>query len=178
MLDAQEIALSFERQAKRAEFARGILSEKTRRQALRAFYRLAVQEIFEEGSREWGIDPYEVDWMSVFTPIERALWHDIRAANVVMYPQFPVLGYFVDFANPVSKVCIECDGAKWHTDAAADAKRENAIRIEGWRMYRITGRDCKTESDTETGERSAARVFIDRLAQSYPISRNGGDYAR
>lgn len=34
------------------------------------------------------------------TPIERWLWADIRHADAVFYPQYPVGNFFVDFANP------------------------------------------------------------------------------
>jgi hypothetical protein len=34
---------------------------------------------------------------------------------LVLYPQYPVGRYFVDFGNPVHKVAIECDGARWHS---------------------------------------------------------------
>lgn len=47
------------------------------------------------------------------------------------------------------------------------------IEAKGWTMYRITGRDCKTDSDSETGAKSAARAFIDRIAANHPVSRGG-----
>lgn len=152
--------------------AEGIISLETRRTCLRAFYRNAMDEISKAGSFEWGIDPYEVDWIQVFTPIESALWHDIRAENVVMYPQFPIQGYFADFANPVAGVCIECDGARWHADATKDAVRQRVIEQHGWIVYRITGRDCKTDSDVETGAPGVARQFIRQIAARHHIRRN------
>ena len=79
----------------------------------------------------------------------------------------------MDFANPAAKVCIECDGSQWHKDAEKDAIRQRNIEAKGWTMYRITGRDCKTDSDPETGARSAAREFIDRIAANHPVSRGG-----
>lgn len=157
----------------REPVAKAIQQEATRRHSLRQFYRMASPQIHIAGPAEWGIDPYEVDWISVFTPIELALWHDIRAADLVMYPQYPIDGYFVDFANPAAKVCIECDGSQWHKNTEADAVRQRAIEAKGWAMYRITGRDCKTDSDPETGGRSAAREFIDRIAGAHPVSRRG-----
>lgn len=146
-----------------------------RRTGLRQFYRLALPQILEAGSNEWGIDPYEVDWISIFTPIELALWHDIRAADLVMYPQYPIKGYFVDFANPAAKVCIECDGSQWHQDTEKDAIRQRNIEAQGWTMYRITGRACKTDSDPETGTKSAAREFIDYIAERHPLCRHPED---
>lgn len=172
-LDSKRIAHELELASIREPIARAIQSEATRRPSLRQFYRLANPQIHDAGSSEWGIDPYEVDWISVFTPIELALWHDIRATDLVMYPQYPVDGYFVDFANPVAKVCIECDGSQWHRNTEVDAVRQRAIEAKGWTMYRIIGRDCKTDSDPETGARGAAREFIDRIARAHPVSRGG-----
>ena len=114
------------REYKRKPFAEGIESADflIRWRSLRRFYEMASDQISAAGRCEWGIDPYEVDWVSIFTPIESALWHDIRAAGAVLYPQYPVGRYFVDFANPVAMVAVECDGAAWHQDKAKDAKRD------------------------------------------------------
>lgn len=171
--DSKRIAHEMELASIREPIARAIQSEATRRPSLRQFYRLVSAQIQEAGAAEWGIDPYEVDWISVFTPIELALWHDIRAVDLVMYPQYPIDGYFVDFANPVAKVCIECDGSQWHKNTEADTVRQRAIEAKGWTMYRITGRDCKTDTNPETGDRSAAREFIERIARAHHVSRRG-----
>jgi len=139
--------------------------------ALRAFYRMAGAEIQEAGCAEWGIDPYEVDWMRVFTPIERALWHDIRCAGAVLYPQYPVGRFFVDFGNPVAKVAVECDGSAFHLDIEKDHRREAEIRALGWGVYRLSGRECKQDFDEETMTKSAPRLLIDRLVNEYGIGR-------
>ena len=162
------VARELELERIRAPFADSIMVEALRRTALRQFYRLAAPQIIEAGSREWGIDPYEVDWISVFTPIELALWHDIRAADLVMYPQFPIGGYITKSA---AKVCIECDGSQWHQDAEKDAIRQQRIEGCGWTMYRISGRDCKTDSHPETGDAGAARTFINHIAAHHAVSR-------
>lgn len=168
-IDAVKAMLMAEQARRR--YAEGIVPLETRRNCLSAFYRNAMDEIAKAGSCEWGIDPYEVDWIRVFTPIEAALWHDIRAENVVMYPQFPIKGYFVDFANPVAAVCIECDGARWHADTAKDEARQRVIERFGWTVYRISGRDCKSDSDAETGAPGAATQFIRQIAANHRISR-------
>lgn len=139
--------------------------------ALRKFYALADSEILEAGASEWGIDAYEVDWIHVFTPIEYALWHDIRNHSCVMYPQYPVGRYFVDFANPVAKVAIECDGAAWHQDHEKDVQRQRDIEAMGWTVYRITGRDCKTDFNEETHEPGAASQFIKWITERHGLRR-------
>jgi hypothetical protein len=87
------------------------------------------------------IDPYFYDWASIFTPIEEAMWGEIRSAGLPMFPQVPVLNYFVDFGNPFVKVAIECDGADWH-DAERDAERDRKLKNEGWIIYRVPGSVC------------------------------------
>lgn len=125
---------------------------------IKAFYRLAYAEIMAEPTC-WGIDPYEVDWTHLFTPIEASIWHEIRHYGLVMYPQLPVGPYFVDFGNPHAKVAIECDGKLYH-DTAKDAIRDGVLAERGWRVYRISGRDCLADPDEETDELSPAAKFI------------------
>lgn len=139
---------------------------------LRGFYRLANQGIFDAGRCEWGFDIYEVDWISVFTPIEFGLWHDIRDCGAVLYPQYPVGRFFVDFANPVAKVAIECDGFRYHQDKAKDDARQREIEALGWTVYRITGRDCLTAFCEETMTEAVARSFIKQIVEAHGISRD------
>jgi very-short-patch-repair endonuclease len=138
--------------------------------ALREFYANANFEILSAREFEWGIDPYEIDWLKVFTPIEFSLWQDIRQEGLVMYPQYPVAGYFLDFANPMAKVAIECDGAAYHLDKAKDAARDAKLRSIGWSVYRITGRDCKTDFDSETNAPGVARKLIRQIASQHRVS--------
>jgi hypothetical protein len=148
--------------------------------AIKAYYR-GVSRFLVTQSDEWGIDPYA--WTESgsgidLSPIEWALWDDIRMMNMVMYPQYPVGRYFVDFANPAAKVAIECDGKRWHTDRERDASRQAEIEAMGWVVYRITGRDCFSDSvegfdedDRPTFEYSAARKFVMEICERHPVQR-------
>ena len=80
------------------------------------------------------------------TPIEAWLWGDIRCVGSVLYPQYPVGGFFVDFGNPVAKVAVECDGHDFHLDKAKDDRRDAALRALGWTVYRFTGSECKEDT--------------------------------
>ncbi len=91
-----------------------------------------------EGDR---IDPYFVDWLKLFTPIEFSVWQDIRGAYLPLFPQLPVLNYFVDFGNHFVKVAIECDGKQWH-NPEKDGKRDRELAAEGWIIYRVPGSVC------------------------------------
>ena len=85
-------------------------------------------------------DPYFMDWK--FTPIEYAVWQDIRGCSLPMLPQVPVLKYFIDFGDPIKKIGIECDGKAWH-DPVKDRKRDIDLSAVGWKIFRIPGHVCK-----------------------------------
>lgn len=114
---------------------------------IRAHYKRHEAAIQAAGASEWGIDAYAWEEVARMTPIEAWLWADIRAIGAVLYPQYPVGRRFVDFGNPVAKVAIECDGAKFHQDKEADDKRQREIEALGWTVYRVTGRECRTDDN-------------------------------
>ena len=140
-------------------------------QAIRDYYHAADRDIRRAGADEWGVSVYEADWIRLFSPIEYALWHDIRNWNAILYPQYPVGRYFVDFGNPIARVAIECDGAKWHQDGQRDAVRQRAIEDLGWSVYRISGGDCKKDFDEETKEQSPGASLIYRIVHGHEIGR-------
>lgn len=140
-------------------------------QEIRVHYSENAKAIQETPKHEWAIHPYAWDkGIMAFTPIEAALWHDIRALGVVLYPQFPVGGVFVDFANPKAKVAIECDGRAFHTDAKKDAERDSSLREQGWTVYRIGGSNCFTDTNQETGRPGNAATFLARIALLHKIA--------
>ncbi len=130
-------------------------------------YKLFRSQILEAGRSEWGVDPYEWECFSRMSPIEADLWACIRSVDAVLYPQFPIGRYFADFCNPVAGVVIECDGAKWHLDAAKDAKRQAFIEAEGFAVYRITGKQCKDEE--------FASQFVNEIAARHDLVRGSRD---
>lgn len=110
--------------------------------ALRELYRWKDEHIRQCWPRMAG--PYPVDWD--FTPIEAAAWQTIRCLGLPFYPQYPVGPFFVDFADPVMRMAIECDGKQWH-DARKDAARDAEIKSLGWSVNRFTGRQCYLSSE-------------------------------
>lgn len=146
---------------------------------IRAFYRDFTPLIMAAPKNEWAADAYE--WCSkdmiFMTPIESWFWHDIRACDAVLYPQYPVLDFFVDFANPKAKMAIECDGAAYHADKEKDAARGKRLADIGWSIYRISGAHCRKDSDEETGAPSIAHLFMQRICDIHGISRNTRSHA-
>lgn len=139
---------------------------------IRAHYVELMPAILAERSNEWAVDAYAWEGQGIYmTPIEQNLWSDIREANVVMYPQFPVAGVFVDFGNPVAKVAIECDGREFHKDREKDQRRDQMLADLGWTVYRLGGRECNTEFDDETRTKSEARLFVDFIARQHKVKR-------
>lgn len=86
------------------------------------------------------------DFYSIFTPIELEIWKEIAKYQLPFLPQYPVLRYFADFADPKKRIVIECDG-KQH-DEAADKNRDRDMEDHGWTVYRIKGADCFQNAGT------------------------------
>ena len=132
---------------------------------IREFYKTNMQDIMSAHPQQYGVDPYWWEDIVEMTPIERSAWSDIRSCGVVFYPQFPVLGYFADFANPKFKIIIECDGKDWH-DPEKDASRDAKLNALGWTVHRFTGSQCKKigrDAETEDGKPIYIRNDLESL---------------
>ena len=140
---------------------------------IRDFYEYAMPKIMSSPKNQWAIDPYAVDWVRVFSPIEFLIWQDIRQAGAVLYPQLPVGRFFVDFGHPVAKVCIECDGKRYHQDKEKDALRESELIAMGWSVFRITGRDCYEDSiegiDGQEYQISVGQELVKRVSEGWGL---------
>lgn len=99
------------------------------------------QKIMDAEDHQFGIHVYSFDWPMLFTPIETAMWSDIRYAGLVMYPQYPIGRFFADFANPKKKIVVECDGKAFHSPEK-DRQRDSWMIGEGWRVFRVPGKAC------------------------------------
>lgn len=111
---------------------------------------LAIRKAYARRFPEWMADyeatgdmrqdPYFMDWE--FTPIEHNVWGDIRSLGLPLYPQVPALNYFLDFACPMLKIGVECDGKAWHNHDL-DKARDARLAAAGWMIFRIEGHECK-----------------------------------
>lgn len=119
---------------------------------IRAHYDRLTPMIMEQSQRlvyKW-VNPYSeyTDFVSLFTPIERDMWNQIRAFGFApMYPQYPAGRFFLDFANPFIKIAIECDGKEFHQDVEKDYERDQWLLRNGWTVYRIEGKHCVKQLD-------------------------------
>jgi very-short-patch-repair endonuclease len=141
---------------------------------LRSYYAENEAAILEAKPWQWGVPINEVDWRSMFSPIESAMWDAIRMEGAIFYPQYPVAGFFLDFANPQSRIAIECDGAAWHLDRVKDYERDEKLRHLGWTVFRVTGSKCMTQTKYDADDRevdvSYPAELMRTLVKRYPIS--------
>ncbi len=109
---------------------------------IKKFYQDNEKSILKsfEKSKKIYYHSYPFDWYLIFTPIESLAWHCIRSKGIVLYPQYPVLNYHLDFANPGLKIGLELDGAEFH-DKEKDLKRDKKLRELGWTIFRISGKE-------------------------------------
>jgi hypothetical protein len=102
-----------------------------------------IMEASKNSVRRW-IDPYFLDWINHFSPIEEIAWNSIRGSHYIpLYPQFPVFNYFIDFANPYLRIGLELDGKNFHAEEK-DAVRDQVLSNYGWKIFRVKGSECYT----------------------------------
>jgi very-short-patch-repair endonuclease len=111
---------------------------------IQAAYKSYLPSILSAARTGRSIDPNIVEWE--FTRIEDFAWCEIRALGLPFYPQFPVLNYFADFADPLRKIVIELDGKKFHNKQKDDA-RDKRMRDDGWEIHRITSKTAERYLD-------------------------------
>ena len=103
-------------------------------------YELEIISKAQRNLRLWH-SSYPIDWNLIFSPIESEAWMSIRCkGGVVLYPQWPVLNYHVDFGNPLLKIALELDGKEYH-DRDKDYDRDMRLKEIGWKVYRIPGHE-------------------------------------
>lgn len=143
---------------------------------IRKFYEAVTPRIMAVEPWMWGAETFILERMTGLSPIEEAFWGDIRMEGVVLYPQYPVAGYFLDFAHPKVKVAIECDGQKWHMDRLKDRQRDAELHNLGWTVYRLTGKQCwettQESFDSEGREQyelSRPTLLLRQLGKRYRI---------
>ena|ERR1035437_3397077 len=86
--------------------------------------------------------PYPVDWTRIFSPIESMAWGEIRGCGLPLFPQYPIGRFFADFADPIKKIVLECDGAAYHKDKTRDKARDQFMLSNGYEVFRVSGADC------------------------------------
>lgn len=105
------------------------------------YYEHNYNKIIERAKYGHWHNAYGIDFTKFFTPIEYDAWCVIRASRVILYPQYPVLNYFLDFGNPYLKIGLETDGKNFHNQEK-DKIRDNNLLKEGWKIFRVSGSEA------------------------------------
>lgn len=161
--------MTTERESKRKPLAEQInlaMTFEEKWPAITAYYAEAIKDIMAAPANCPAIPKYEVNWDIFFTPIERIIAHEAAYLATVLYPQFPIGPFFVDFANPKAKVVVECDGVQFH-EPVKDMNRDRVLTKMGWHVYRFTGSDCHHIDRQEDG----------RLLEYYDPYKPSRDFA-
>lgn len=106
---------------------------------------------------------YLVDWTKIFSPIESMAWGELRYLGLPFYPQYPIGRFFADFADPIRKLVIECDGKDFHNQIR-DAERDAIMAANDWRVFRVSGADCNRILPDPWEDFSCAEDDIERFA--------------
>jgi hypothetical protein len=104
-----------------------------RRILSRKYYHEITPAILALPASVWA-DVYPFDWD--FNANEKLLWGSIRRRPMAIYPEFPVLNYFVDFGNPLFQIALEADSKQFH-DKKSDAERDKRLLKNGWLVFRV-----------------------------------------
>lgn len=111
--------------------------------AIKKYYQAIEPEIhatFQKSKFLWQ-GTYPCDWSRIYTPIEFQAWQTIRTkGRVVMYPQYPIENFHVDFCNPGLRLVLELDGKEYHSPEK-DAIRDEKLKKLGYTVFRITGKE-------------------------------------
>jgi very-short-patch-repair endonuclease len=110
---------------------------------VREYYEGFEQLIIRSTIKGQWQNTYAFDWASSFSEAEFQAWQVIRlTGRCLMYPQYPVDKYFVDFGNPYYRIALEVDGKEFHLDKEKDKRRDEHLLCLGWKTFRITGAEA------------------------------------
>ena len=119
---------------------------------------------------------YPFDWNKIFSPIEKQAWQAIKCkGGIVLYPQFPVGRFFVDFGNPYLKIALELDGKEFHS-AERDIIRDSELKELGWTVYRVPGSEMYSTNYLEWYDMDVRDISHSaRVGHIYNWFMNTGD---
>jgi very-short-patch-repair endonuclease len=160
-----------------------------RQKVFKDYYDYNYAEIMRRAVTGHWFDSYGIDFTKYFTPIEYDAWCVIRAKKVILYPQFPVLNYFLDFGNPYLKIGLETDGKNFH-DPVKDKIRDTNLLKDGWKIFRVSGSEANriieipdpsySQEDYEEAKRlelnTTVEGVIEALYQVYFRKKDKIDY--
>jgi hypothetical protein len=90
---------------------------------------------------------YVLEWLFPFAPNARRMWGIIREIPMGLYPQYPVMQYFLDFADPYRRIAVFIEEkTRWESDEID--YQDRLLITHGWKIFRIPIKVADTyESD-------------------------------
>ena len=79
--------------------------------------------------------------------LEKRLRSLLESMRIDYAVQFPICGFFADFAIVSKKLILEADGEYWH-DPVHDAYRDAIIQRSGWTVLRFSEQEIRSNLDT------------------------------
>ncbi|MCX6222449.1 MAG: DUF559 domain-containing protein [Bacteroidia bacterium] len=135
--------------------------------------RLKIREYY--GIRPNPANKYGIEWK--MSKLEEIAWGAIRnTAHCQNFnPEYPVGKYFVDFADPIARIAIECDSNMYHKGYnPKEGERQHFIEQHGWRVIRFNSRQILANKYQEISERDGS--FYDYDYQQQEEIDNNADY--
>jgi very-short-patch-repair endonuclease len=105
-----------------------------------------------------GEDLQEAERNTPLNPFERDVKHRLEQRGLVVFPQYGVSRYRIDFAIPHPNdpgcmvLAVEADGASYHASPTArdrDRLRQQVLESRGWVFHRIWSTDWFNDAEAE-----------------------------
>lgn len=95
------------------------------------------------------------------TKIEKSIGEVLQSLGLNVIFNYPIDGYFIDWAIPSLKIGIECDGAYWHQNKQRDSLRDKKIEKFGWTLLRL--KESEIENNIELCREKISRLVNNHL---------------
>jgi|GEM_PF-3328785 len=118
-----------------------------RGEEIRAFYNRESDAILKHQRAQrkgWGIDINSFRFVEHMSPAEQEMWLAIKCSQTFLFPEVPVLKYFIDFGHLHLRVGLEVDGKDFH-DQQLDMARDLELWQCGWVIFRIPAREVLSD---------------------------------
>lgn len=90
-------------------------------------------------------NPSFIGWAYKWTRNAEQAWFCQKSDGISMFPLFPFLHYFLDFADPFKKIAVLVEEAEnpW-LDSEALQEQDSLLTLAGWTVYRIPSQVANT----------------------------------
>jgi transcriptional regulator with XRE-family HTH domain len=118
-----------------AESADARQNDQRMQELIREAYLIATPDILRRVSRGLYTSPYIIDWN--FQPNASSAWSIIRSIPIGLYPKYPFLHYFLDFADPYRRIVVFVEEKDMPWKVEDITYQDRLLIIHGWKVFRI-----------------------------------------